>query len=340
MRIAILDDYFDTVRRLPCFSLLQGHDVTIWNDHVQDDDILADRLQDTEVLVLIRERTSLRAPLIERLPNLRLVSQRSLYPHIDVQSLTKMGVVLSSSQHADTPSYAAAELTWGLAISAARDIPNQVDSLRAGKWQCGVGATLRGKTYGVHGFGRIGRQVAGYAKAFGMEVLVWAREETRRKAVAEGWQVAATQEELYSSCDVISLHMRLVKATRHIVKLRHLSLMKDNAILINTARASLIEPGALVAALESGRPGKAAVDVFEEEPMHDRDHPLLRMRNVIATPHIGYVSEDAYEKQFREIFEQILAYAAGRPINVINPEALGVQIANQTVRRPQFPTAV
>lgn len=322
MRIGILDDYFDTVRRLPCFSLLAGHNVTIWNDQVQDHDVLADRLKDIEALVLIRERTELRAPLIERLPNLRLVSQRSLYPHIDVPALTKMGVVLSSSQHADTPSYAAAELTWGLAICAARDIPNQSASLKTGNWQCGVGTTLRGKTYGVHGFGRIGRQVAGYAKAFGMDVLVWAREETRRKAESEGWRVAATQDELYSSCDVISLHMRLVDGTRHIVKGSHLALMKPTAILINTARAPLIEPGALVAALETGRPGKAAVDVFEEEPLRDRDHPLLKMSNVIATPHIGYVSEEAYEKQFREIFEQILAFEAGRPINVINFDAI------------------
>ena len=322
MRIAILDDYFDTVRGLPCFARLDGHDVTIWNDHLQDTDGLAERLRDTEVLCLIRERTEIRAPLLDRLKNLRLISQRSGYPHVDVAACTRNGVILSSNQEAETPSFAAAELTWALALAAARDIPRQVNSLKAGSWQCGVGTTLRGKVYGVHGYGRIGAEVARYAKAFGMEVVVWAREATRERARADGWRTAESQEAFYAECDVISLHMRLLDATRYIVRASHLALMKPTAILVNTARAPLIEPGALVAALKSGRPGKAAVDVFEDEPVRDPAHPLLQMDNVVATPHIGYVSTDAFERQFNQIFDQVLAYAAGRPINVINPEVL------------------
>lgn len=325
MRIAILDDYFDTVRHLPCFAKLADHDVTVFHDHVQDTEELAARLRDIEALVLIRERTQIRAPLIAKLPKLKLISQRSLYPHIDVDACTEHGVILSSSQHAETPSFAAAELTWALVLAAARDLPRQVASLKAGQWQCGVGTTLRGKTYGVHGYGRIGREVAHYAKAFGMDVVVWAREATRERANADGWRTAATQEDFYAECDVISLHMRLVDATRHIVSRVDLARMKPSAILVNTARAPLIAPGALVAALQEGRPGKAAIDVFEEEPMRDKDHPLLTMPNVIATPHIGYVSQEAYEKQFSEIFDQILAYAAGAPINVVNLKALGRQ---------------
>jgi D-3-phosphoglycerate dehydrogenase len=197
-----------------------------------------------------------------------------------------------------------------------------MSSLKAGSWQCGVGTTLRGKIYGVHGYGRIGQEVARYAKAFGMDVVVWAREATRERARADGWQTAASQDAFYADCDVISLHMRLLDATRHIVRASHLALMKPTAILVNTARAPLIEAGALVAALKSGRPGKAAVDVFEEEPVRDGAHPLLQLDNVVATPHIGYVSREAYDRQFTEIFEQIVAYAAGTPINVINPEVL------------------
>src|SRR5258705_6836607 len=304
MRITILDDYFDTVRGLSCFARLDGHDVTIWNDHLQDTAGLAERLRDTEVLALIRERTQVQAPLLDRLKNLRLISQRSSYPHIDVAACTRNGVILSSNQQAETPSYAAAELTWALVLAAARDIPRQVNSLKAGAWQCGVGTTLRGKLYGVHGYGRIGAEVARYAKAFGMDVVIWAREATREQARADGWRTAESQEAFYAECDVISLHMRLVDATRHIVRGSHLAKMKPTAILVNTARAPLIEPGALVAALKAGRPGYAAVDVYEEEPLRDPGHPLLTMPNVVATPHIGYVSREEYEVQFSDVFDQ------------------------------------
>jgi D-3-phosphoglycerate dehydrogenase / 2-oxoglutarate reductase len=322
MKVTILDDYHDTVRTLACFSLLAGHDVTVWNDHLQDVEALAARLAGAEALVLIRERTQIRTPLLERLPRLRLISQRSVYPHIDVDTCTRLGIVVSSSMHADTPSFATAELTWGLILAAMRQIPQQMASLKAGNWQIGVGTTLRRKTLGIYGYGRIGAAVAGYGRAFGMNVVVWAREATMLKARADGYATAASKAAFFEACDVISLHMRLADATRGIVTAEDLARMKPTALLVNTSRAQLIAPGALVAALKAGRPGMAAVDVFEEEPLCDTAHPLLNMDNVVCTPHLGYVSRDEYELQFTDIFAQINAYAAGKPVNVVNPEVL------------------
>jgi len=322
VKIAILDDYFDTLRTLPCFQKLAGQEVTVWNDHTQDLDTLAQRLKDTEALVLIRERTQIRAALLDRLDKLKLISQRSVYPHIDVDACTRRGVIVSSSQHAGTPCYAAAELTWGLILAASRRIPQQMAALKAGKWQIGVGDSLRDRTLGIYGYGRIGSEVAGYGKAFGMKVVVWAREGSLAKARSDGYAAAAGKEAFFEECDVISLHMRLVEATRGIVTAGDLARMKKTALLVNTSRAPLIEPGSLVAALRAGRPGMAAVDVYEEEPVLDIDNPLLRMENVVCTPHIGYVTRDEYQIQFAEIFDQITAYGAGKPINVVNPEVL------------------
>jgi D-3-phosphoglycerate dehydrogenase len=322
MKISILDDYHDTLPTLDCFSKLSRHDVEVWNDHVQDVDALAERLRDTEALVLIRERTEIRAPLLRRLPKLRLISQRSVYPHIDVDACTECGVVVSSSMHAGTPSYAAAELTWALVLAAMRQLPRQVAALKAGTWQVGVGHTLRGKTLGVYGYCRIGGVVAGYGKAFGMNVWVWARSGSRQRARGDGYTVAPSKEAFFSECDVLSLHMRLVDATCGIVTAGDLAAMKPTALLVNTSRAPLIEPGALVAALKSGRPGMAAVDVYEAEPVLDARHPLLAMENVVCTPHIGYVTRDEYEVQFSDVFDQIVAYATGTPINVVNPSVL------------------
>ncbi|WP_116793679.1 D-2-hydroxyacid dehydrogenase family protein [Achromobacter dolens] len=322
MNITILDDYFDTLRGLPCFRKLDGHAVTVWNDHVQDVDALAERLRDTEALVLIRERTQIRAPLIARLPKLRLISQRSVYPHIDVDACTAHGVILSSNQHAGTPSYAAAELTWGLVLAGMRRIPQAVQLLKQGTWQTGMGRTLRGRRLGIYGYGRIGAEVARYGAAFGMKVLVWAREASRQRARDDGWDVAPDKQAFFETCDVLSLHMRLVPDTRGIVTAQDLARMKPSALLVNTSRAGLIEPGALAQALAAGRPGAAAVDVFESEPMTDPQHPLLQLPNAICTPHIGYVTEDEYETQFSDVFDQIVAYAAGKPIHVINPAVL------------------
>ena len=211
MKISILDDYFDTLRTLACFQKLEGHEVAVYNDHTQDTDALAARLKDAEVLVLIRERTQIREPLLERLNALRLISQRSVYVHIDIDACTRRGVIVSSDQHAGSPSYAAAELTWGLIIAAMRQIPQQMFALRAGNWQIGVGSSLRGKTLGIYGYGKIGATVAGYGSAFGMNVLVWAREASLQRAQSEGYAVAQSKREFFESCDVISLHMRLVK---------------------------------------------------------------------------------------------------------------------------------
>ncbi len=322
MKISILDDYHDTLRTLACFDRLRGHEVEIWNDHVQDTDQLAERLRDTEALVLIRERTAIRAPLLERLGKLRLISQRSVYPHIDIDACTRLGIIVSSNMHAGSPSYATAELTWGLILAAMRQIPQQVASLKAGHWQSGVGGGLRGKTLGIFGYGRIGAVVAGYGKAFGMKVLVWAREGSLARAEADGYVAAPSKAAFFAESDVVSLHMRLVDATRGIVTAGDLAAMKPTALIVNTSRAPLIAPGALVEALRAGRPGMAAVDVFEQEPVSDVDHPLLGMANVVATPHIGYVAREEYEIQFADIFDQIVAYGAGKPINVVNPDAV------------------
>ena len=322
MKISILDDYHDTLPTLECYKKLAGHEVRIWNDHVQEIDTLAERLHDTEVLVLIRERTEVRRPLLQRLNKLRLISQRSVYPHIDVGACTELGIIVSSSQHAGTPSYAAAELTWALVLAAMRQVPQQMAALKAGKWQIGVGNDLRGKTLGIYGYGRIGSVVAGYGKAFGMNILVWAREGTLVQARSDGYATARSKEQFFSDCDVLSLHMRLIDATRGIVTGQDLARMKPTALLVNTSRAGLIEPGALLAALKAGRPAMAAIDVYEEEPVFNVDYPLFAMDNVVCTPHIGYVTRDEYEIQFSDIFEQIVAYAAGTPINVVNPQVL------------------
>jgi D-3-phosphoglycerate dehydrogenase / 2-oxoglutarate reductase len=322
MRVSVLDDYFDTLRTLDCFAKLDGHDVTVWTDHVQDTDSLAERLSGTEALVLIRERTRIAAPLLERLPDLRLISQRSVFPHIDVEACTRLGIVVSSDLHQGSPSVATAELTWGLIIAALRRIPQQVASMRAGRWQDGVGSSLGGKTLGIYGYGRIGQVVAGYGRAFDMPVVVWASEAGRNRAAGDGMTVATSREAFFGECDVISLHLRLVEATRGLVTAADLARMQPTALMVNTSRAGLIEEGALIGALRAGRPGMAAVDVYEAEPLVDVDHPLLGMDNVVCTPHIGYVTREEWELQFSDIFDQINAYAAGSPANVVNPEVL------------------
>jgi D-3-phosphoglycerate dehydrogenase len=320
MKVAILDDWFDTLRTLPCFDRLDDHEVTVFTDHVQETDLLAERLQGFDALVLIRERTEIRAPLLERLPGLRLISQRSVYPHIDIDACTRLGITVCSNLHAGSPSYSTAELTWALVLAAMRQVPQQVASCKAGEWQAGVGHSLIGKTLGLYGYGRIAKVVAGYGAAFGLRVLVWARPASLDRARADGLEVAASKEDFFAACDVLSLHMRLVPATRGIVTQADLERMKPTALLVNTSRAGLIDPGALVAALRHGRPGMAALDVFEEEPLRDPSHPLLTMDNVLCTPHIGYVTHEEWDLQFADVFDQINAFAAGDPINVVTPK--------------------
>jgi D-3-phosphoglycerate dehydrogenase len=322
MNVAILDDYTDTLRTLACFHKLDGHDVTVWTDHVGED-ALAERLAGTEALVLIRERTAIRRPLLERLPALRLISQRSAYPHIDVDACTELGIVVSSDLHTGTPSYAAAELTWALVMAARRRVPQSMASLRAGRWQQGhPGHTLRGSTLGIYGYGRIGQAVAGYGRAFGMEVQAWSREASLDRARADGVAVAASRDALFATSDVVSVHLRLVPATRGIITAADFALMKLTALFVNTSRAGLVETGALEQALAAGRPGMAAVDVFDTEPLTDPTHPLLTSPEVVGTPHIGYVTQEELELQFADVFDQINAFAAGQPTNVVNPEVL------------------
>lgn len=322
MKVAIIDDWFNTLRRLPCFAKLAPFDVDVWTDHVEDVVVLAERLSDAEVLVLFRERTRVAAELLEKLPKLRLISQRSVYPHIDVDACTRQGVLLCSNMHGDTPSYAAAELTWGLILSAVRQIPQQMAAMKNGRWQIGVGRTLRGRTLGLYGYGRIARVVSDYADTFGMSVVWWGSEDGRARALSDGRTVAGSREAFFAEPDVISVHVRLKPETRGIVTRADLELMREDAVFVNTSRAGLVESGALLSALNAGRPGTAAVDVFDREPLADPEDPLLSHPNLIATPHIGYVTEDEFELQFSDIFDQVVAYADGAPINVINPEAL------------------
>jgi D-3-phosphoglycerate dehydrogenase len=324
MKIHILDDWFDTLRGLPCFARLAGHDVTVWTDHEPDPARLAERVRDAEALVLFRERTRIGKDLLDRLPNLRLISQRSVYPHVDVPACTRNGVLLCSNMHSDTPSYAAAELTLALMLSSFRQIPEQLASIRKGDWQMGVGRTLRGRTLGLYGYGRIAQAVEGYAAALGMQVQWWASEAGRARARVDGKTIADSRETFFATSDIVSLHVRLKPETKGIVTAADLAAMRPRSLLVNTSRSGLIAPGVLEAEIARGRIF-AAVDVFDHEPLRDTRHPLLSHPNVLPTPHIGYVTEDEFDLQFADIFDQINAYASGAPIHMINPEVRGRQ---------------
>lgn len=318
MKVHILDDWFDTLRGLPCFAKLAGHDVTVWTDHEPDPAKLAARVKDAECLVLFRERTKIGADLLDHLTNLKLISQRSVYPHIDVPSCSRNGVMLCSNMHAGAPSYAAAEMTLALILAHYRQIPRQAVSLQAGTWQMGVGRTLRGRTLGLYGYGRIAGALAGYAEAIGMNVQWWGSEAGRARAASDGAQVAASRAAFFASSDIVSLHVRLKPETRGIITANDLAAMQPRSLLVNTSRSGLIAPGVLENEIAQGRIF-AAVDVFDDEPMTDTDNILATHPNVLATPHIGYVTEDEFDLQFSDIFDQINAYADGAPINVVNP---------------------
>jgi D-3-phosphoglycerate dehydrogenase len=320
MKVHILDDWFDTLRGLPCFAKLADHEVTVWTDHEADPAKLAARLQGAEALVLFRERTKVGAELVAALPNLKLISQRSVYPHVDVPACTAHGVLLCSNMHSDTPSYAAAEHTLALILASYRQIPQQVTSVKAGQWQSGVGRTLRGRTLGLYGYGRIARAVAAYAKAMGLKVQWWGSEAGRARAAAAGETVAVSREAFFKEADIVSLHVRLKPETRGLITAEDLAQMQPRALFVNTARSGLVAPGALEAEIAKGQL-HAAVDVFDHEPLLDRENILLTHPNVLATPHIGFVTEDEFNTQFSDIFDQINAYAAGAPTHMINPEA-------------------
>lgn len=321
LRVSVLDDYQDVVRTLDCFGKLHGHDVTIWNDAVADLDVLAERLVDADVLVLLRERTRIDEALLSRLPNLKLISQNGHIPHIDLEACTRHGVIAASAL-TSRPSYPTVEFTWGLILAAMRNIPQENAALREGRWQSTVGLGLRGRTLGIFGFGRLGSMVARIGAAFGMELLIWGRQGSLDRGKEEGLPVAESRRALFEQSDVLSLHLRLNAETTGLIGPEDLALMKPTALLVNTSRAELIQPGALAAALRAGRPGKAAVDVYEHEPLTDPNDPLLLAPNALCTPHLGFVERDNYEFAYGNAFDQILAFAAGTPINVHNHDVL------------------
>lgn len=330
MKIAILDDYQDCVRHLDCFRLLDGHDVKIFNNSARGLGQLAIRLAEFEAVVLIRERTALSRALLQKLPNLKLISQTGkVSGHVDVAAATEQGIAIVEGVGDPT---APAELTWALIMAATRKIPQYAANLREGLWQTSsimpelntLGTTLKGKTLAIWGYGRIGKMVAGYGKAFGMRVVVWGRDASREAAQRDGYIAAPSRESFFAEADVLSLHLRLNDATRGIVTAADLTRMKPSALFVNTSRAELVAEGALEFALRIGQPGNAALDVFETEPL-PVDSPLLRYANVLATPHLGYVEKDSYELYFGAAFRNIVDFANGKPQNVLNPEVLGRQ---------------
>jgi len=310
MKIAILDDYQDACRKLDAYASLIGHEVTVFRDTLKDEAALVERLKNFEGLVLIRERTRFTASLLEKLPKLRALSQTGKAgPHIDVAACKRLGITILEGSGSP---YATAELTWGLVLAAMRHLPQEIENLKKGGWQQTVGRGLRGRTLGIYGFGRIGSVVAGYGKAFGMKVQVFGREGSLERAKEAGFDTIAERAAFFSSCDVLSLHVRLIPETRGLVSAQDLARMKPDAVLVNTSRAELVAPGVLPAALAAGRPGFAAVDVYEEEPVLGATHPLLGLSNAICTPHLGYVEKDGYELYFGQAFANLAAYAADK----------------------------
>jgi D-3-phosphoglycerate dehydrogenase len=333
MNVIILDDYQDTVRKLKCASKLEQLSAKVFTNTVKGVGQLSVRLRDAEVLVPIRERTHFPKQLLEKLPKLKLIAQTGkVGSHIDVEAATRLGIAVAEGSGSPI---ATAELTWALIMASMRRLPQYIASLKHGAWQqsglragsmppnFGLGMLLRGKTLGIYGYGRIGEVVAGYGKAFGMHVTVWGGESSRERARAAGHVPAPTKEAFFEACDVLSLHLRLVPETRGSVRLDDLQRMKPTALFVNTSRAELLEENALVSALNRGRPGMAAVDVFETEPIL-QGHPLLRLENAVCTPHIGYVEQDTYEALFSAAFDNVVAFVAGKPTNIVNPEALKV----------------
>lgn len=321
MKVHILDDWFDTLRGLPCFDKLARHDLTVWTDHEPDPVKLAARVAEAECLVLFRERTRVGAELLGPLSALRLISQRSVYPHVDVEACTANGVLLCSNMHGGAPSYAAAEMTLALILASYRQIPQQVASLKAGAWQMGVWRTLRGRTLGLYGYGRIAGAVAGYARALGLKVQWWGSEAGRARARADGEVVADSRAAFFATSDIVSLHVRLKPETRGLITADDLASMGPRSLLVNTSRSGLIAPGVLEGEIARGRI-HAAVDVYDSEPMVDTHSILATHPNVLATPHIGFVTEDEFDLQFSDIFDQINAYGDGAPIHMINPQVL------------------
>jgi len=333
VNIIILDDYQDAVRKLKCAAKLEHLNAKVFTNTVKGIGQLSIRLRDADVLVLIRERTQFPRQLVEKLPKLKLISQTGrVGNHIDVDTCTRMGIAVAEGVGSPV---APAELTWALIMAAMRRLPQYIGNLKHGAWQqsglksasmppnFGLGMVLNGKTLGIWGYGKIGQLVAGYGRAFGMQVMIWGSESARAKAVEDGFTAADSCEAFFAASDVLSLHLRLHENTRGVVRLDHLLHMKPTALFVNTSRAELVEEGALVSALNKGRPGMAAVDVFESEPIL-QGHPLLRLENAVCTPHLGYVELDSYEMYFSAAFDNVVNFVNGTPTNIVNPDALKV----------------
>jgi D-3-phosphoglycerate dehydrogenase len=334
MNIVILDDYQDAVRKLRCATKLEAYPAKVYTNTVKGIGQLSVRLRDADVIVLIRERTQMTRQLLEKLPRLRMIAQTGrVGSHVDVQACTERGIAVAEGVGSPV---APAELTWALIMAAMRRLPQYISTLKHGGWQqsgmksasmppnFGLGVVLKGRTLGIWGYGKIGQLVAGYGKAFGMKVLVWGSQGARERAASDGLQAATSREDLFAQSDVLSLHLRLADETAGIVTLEDLGRMKPTALLVNTSRAELIEHDALIAALNRGRPGMAAVDVFESEPIL-QGHALLRLENCICTPHIGYVELDSYEMYFGAAFDNVVNFIQGTPTNIVNPGALQVR---------------
>lgn len=319
MNIVISDDYQDCIRNLSCFSKLDGHHVSIHRDTLTDEAAIAERFAQADVALLVRERTRITASLLERLPNLKFISQTGRAAnHVDLEACTARGIPVAAEGSA---THAAAELAFGLLLASARNIVVEAERFKSGQWQTTLGVSLRGRTLGIAGYGKIGSTVAGFGKAFGMKVMVWGeRPDSSRRAREDGYEVVADRREFFSRCDALSIHLRLTPSSRGLISASDLDWMKPTAILVNTSRAEVIAEGALASALQAGRPGFAAIDVYEREPIHGADHPLLKLPNALCTPHIGYVERDTYEAYFNFAIEQALAWERGEPMNLLNPE--------------------
>ena len=334
MNIVILDDYQDVVRKLHCAERLDAHSAKVYTNTVKGIGQLSVRLKDADIIVLVRERSHMTRQLIEKLPRLKMISQTGkIGDHVDIAACTERGIAIAEGVGSPV---APAELTWALILAATRRLPQYIANLKHGAWQqaglksasmpanFGIGSVLRGKTLGIWGYGRIGQIVAGYGRAFGMNVRIWGSESSRAQALSDGYQAAVTQQDFFEKCDVVSLHLRLTAQTQGLITLETLSCMKPTSLLVNTSRAELIEPDALLAGLNRGRPGMAAIDVFESEPIL-QGHALLRLENCICTPHIGYVEQDSYELYFGSAFDNVVNFMRGTPTNIVNPGALQVR---------------
>lgn len=319
MKLAILDDWSDALRTLPCFAKLEGLNAVVFNNHIDEPSRLADQLFEFDAVILIRERSRITRKLLEGLPNLRLISQFGKYPHVDIDACSDQGVLVCSGKRSNLPSHAAAEHTWALIMSSMKQIPNQMQNLQNGRWQKGVGKGLFGRRLGLYGYGRVAKQVAKYAEAFGMQVEWWGSAEGRARAQADGQSIAKGRAGFFAENDIVSVHVRLTPETRGIITACDLAQMKQDALFVNTSRSALLCSDILIKALDAGRPGAAAIDVFDREPILWRDDNLACHGRVIATPHIGFVTEEELEMQFSEVFDQVISWYNGAPINMVNP---------------------